>query len=150
MSMMYMQMYFYTSCQVTILFKKWTIEEGDMLGFSLSLIAIFLFTIFYEFFRHLKAKIIKDDLKNYKENYESIRAINVIKRNKTLFLINLKHALLYTIYFILSYLLMLIVMTFNVGIFVCAFLGIFIGYFIFSNLSASSEDSESDMDGGCH
>lgn len=147
MEMMEMNMHFYSSNTVTILFLKWV--TNSTLGYTLSLFAIIAFGIFAVYLKSVKEWMI---LRQQKKN--TIAATSDVETGKGLnttggvahaFLDPLKNCVtsfsspvpaiyITCLTFVISvfdFCLMLIAMTFEVGVFLCACLGLTLGYLLF-------------------
>jgi len=137
--MMMMQMTFYASAKVTILFDQWqTTGAGDLIG---SCIGIFLLAILYEGLKYFREWL-------YRRHYVALNVskitapgMNGSEINQTITnvswiksILSCSHfiqTMLHFLQLVISYLLMLIVMTFNVWVCIAVVLGCTVGYFLF-------------------
>jgi len=136
---MSMQMTFYASTHVTILFDGWqTTGVGDLIG---SCIGIFFLAILYEGLKYFREWLHRRRLVAIDINKISAPGMNGAQISRTTTSVSWTESILSCSHFIqtilhfiqlvISYFLMLIVMTYNVWCFIAVMLGCTVGYFLF-------------------
>jgi len=139
--MMMMQMYFYVSCEATILFKEWTVSScWGMFG---SCVAVFILASLYEGLKVLREILLRRSMVSVR--YNTVPVGNRGENGNTLItethksvgarMCSLGHSLqavLHILQVVLSYFLMLIFMTYNVWLCLAVAFGAGVGYFLFS------------------
>lgn len=120
-----MHMTFYWGRQVTLLFDDW--KTQSWLGYSLTLIAVFLFSVFHEYIVNLRSR-----LKEVSSD-KAATGLNapLIGRNRTAVGFRVMESAVFGLNAGLGYLLMLAAMSFNGGVFIALVLGFVVGYFFF-------------------
>ncbi|XP_063710862.1 protein SLC31A2-like [Symsagittifera roscoffensis] len=146
---MMMQMTFYASSDVTILWDKWETKETWQL--ALSCICWFLLAVIYEGVKALRNFVCQMNSMNSSTSVNSSRPLMEMSADCKKSLVNpnksappkifssehLMQTVLHLIQMSLGYLLMLVVMTFNVWLFVAVIFGYTVGFFLFGWWCAS-------------
>lgn len=140
--MMMMQMYFYVSCEATILFKEWTVSScWGMFG---SCVAVFIMAALYEGLKVLREILLRKSMVSVRYNTvpvgtrgENSNGTLITETHKSVGarMCSLAHslqAMLHILQVVLSYFLMLIFMTYNVWLCLAVAFGAGVGYFLFS------------------
>jgi len=123
-----MQMAFYWSNNVTILFDFWkTMNEWE---YGLSCFFFFMLAILFEFLNTTRYNMMVQGSQMSVQDYEPL--VYDTQATRTIFHgYHFKVTLLYIFQVFLSYILMLVIMTFNGGLFISSILGFGTGYFLF-------------------
>ncbi|KAH9530299.1 hypothetical protein DERF_004112 [Dermatophagoides farinae] len=124
-----MMMYFHTEIGGDyILFKSWKPQDGKEMAWAC--LATVLFTIFYESFKVLRAKI-QQQISNFDSG------------NKYTNMYHILQSILHGVQYLLSYCLMLIAMTYQLYLIFAIVIGAIIGNFVFAPLSTFETNSGS-------
>eukprot|EP00252_Welwitschia_mirabilis_P021388 TRINITY_DN5484_c0_g1_i1.p1 TRINITY_DN5484_c0_g1~~TRINITY_DN5484_c0_g1_i1.p1 ORF type:complete len:142 (+),score=18.09 TRINITY_DN5484_c0_g1_i1:457-882(+) len=134
-----MHMTFYWGKQVTLLFDNW--KTNTWLGYSLSLLAVFLFCIFHEYLANLRLRF-KASLIRAKPVVSDGLTDPLIRRKGFSFGSKVLQALLFGLNTALAYMLMLAIMSYNGGVFLAAVLGFVVGYLFFRSDEENLEISQ--------
>lgn len=124
-----MHMTFYWGKNVTILFDSW--RTTSWLGYSLSLLALFLASAFYQYMedRRIRFKLLaaSKPASSIQTPLLGSRVLGgaCLARSVT--------AVLFSVNSAIGYMLMLAVMSFNGGVFIAVVVGLGVGYLIFRN-----------------
>ncbi|XP_072014499.1 high affinity copper uptake protein 1-like [Amphiura filiformis] len=135
--MMMMQMYFYLSTNVTILFKEWEVNTTG--GLAGSCIAVFFLAMLYEGLKVLRETLLRRSAVNVrfhsmqmsKESETMLTETHGAGQTKFMSWGHLVQTFLHIIQVTVSYFLMLIFMTYNGWLCICVVLGAGAGYLIF-------------------
>lgn len=125
---------------MTLLFDGW--KTQSWLGYSLTLIAVFLFSVFHEYIVNLRSRL---------KEVSSVKAATglnapLIGRNRTAVGLRVMESAVFGLNAGLGYLLMLAAMSFNGGVFIALILGFVVGYFFFRS---RGEESNTESPCGC-
>eukprot|EP01018_Ginkgo_biloba_P015558 Gb_28691 [translate_table: standard] len=131
-----MHMTFYWGKQVTLLFDDW--KTQTWLSYSLTLVAVFLFSVFHEYIVNLRSRF--NGVSTAKD--PSDLRVPFLRKPSNAYTSKGVESVLFGLNAGLGYLLMLAVMSFNGGVFIAAILGFIVGYFIFRSGSEAKQDSE--------
>lgn len=129
-----MHMTFYWGRQVTVLFDGW--KTQSWLGYSLTLVAVFLFSVFHEYIVNLRSRF---------KGISSGKAASgltapLIGRNRIALGFRVMESAVFGLNAGLGYLLMLAAMSFNGGVFIAVILGFVVGYFFFRSHGEVEEE----------
>ncbi|GAV64786.1 Ctr domain-containing protein [Cephalotus follicularis] len=122
-----MHMTLYWGKDVTLLFDSW--ETDSWASYSLSLVACFLFSTFYQYLEDRRIRFKAYAISSSSSNPQ-LRA-PLLRKLGRLSLVKLYIAALFGVNSALGYLLMLAIMSFNGGVFLAIVLGLSVGYFFF-------------------
>eukprot|EP01104_Vermistella_antarctica_P020628 TRINITY_DN8903_c0_g1_i1.p1 TRINITY_DN8903_c0_g1~~TRINITY_DN8903_c0_g1_i1.p1 ORF type:complete len:173 (-),score=6.98 TRINITY_DN8903_c0_g1_i1:52-570(-) len=135
-----MEMYFYQSTNVTVLFSWW--QTTTIFEYVITLLICFLLAVIYEALSSLRLS----HRKWCQMSGESFQPLNGGQPNppRTTIVQQFQYAFLYALQVALAYFIMLIVMTYNYGLCGAVILGYFVGYLCFAWNRDVSEGA------GCH
>ena len=137
---MTMQMYYYCSTSVTILFESWD-TQGNQFYYALSLIALFTLAILSEGWSAFSSYLRSRRPPTVSEPRSVLARIVGNGQENAHHLVN---ACCYTLKLVLGYQLMLAVMTYNVGVSIAIFFGAFVGHFLFARFVAYDQSPSSE------
>lgn len=135
-----MHMTFYWGRQVTVLFDGW--KTQSWLGYSLTLVAVFLFSVFHEYIVNLRSRF-----KGVSSGKPALGlTAPLIGRNPRAVGFRVMESAVFGLNAGLGYLLMLAAMSFNGGVFIAVILGFVVGYFFFRS---HGEEDNTESPCGC-